>query len=90
MVLPGCRPDTVIITNIGQGQPIDRLLKEDVGAPVVAVGAYANTVRRRLVDIAGKIVSHGGNVVLKVTRACFENLGLSGLFDRCYRTPIIV
>jgi hypothetical protein len=25
--LPGCRPDTVIITNIGQGQHIDTLLK---------------------------------------------------------------
>lgn len=154
MVLPGCRPDTVIITNIGQGQPIDRLLKkagaeeyleargivscyhergsdelanralkdfgheqlpfkrfnpnaawyysmllghflmesfkEDVGTPVVPAGAYASTVRRGLIDIAGKIVSHSGKVVLKVTTACFESLGLSDLFDRCHRAPIIV
>ena len=32
--------------------------KEDVSAPVIAVGSYASTVRRRLIDIAGKIVSH--------------------------------
>ena len=31
LYLPGCRPDTVIITNIGQGQKIDDLLK-GVGA----------------------------------------------------------
>jgi hypothetical protein len=27
LILPGCRPDTVIITNLGQGQEIDKLLK---------------------------------------------------------------
>ncbi len=153
MYLPGCRTDTVIITNIGQGQPIDALLekagarecleangivacyhergsdelanralkdfgheqlpfkkfnpnaawyysmllghflmetfKEDVGVSVVPAGAYANTVRRRLIDIAGKIVSHSGKIILKVTAACFEGLGLSELFDRCHRAPII-
>jgi hypothetical protein len=152
--LPGCRPDTVIITNIGQGQAIDALLqesgaeqyleadgivacyhergsdelanralkdfgheqlpfkrfnpnaawyysmllghflmetfKEDVGVSVVPVGAYATTVRRRLIDIAGKIVSHSGKMILKVTAACFEGLGLSELFNRCNRAPIII
>jgi len=151
--LPGCRPDTVIITNIGQGQPIDALLKkacassyleasgivacyhergsdelanralkdfgheqlpfkrfnpnaawyysmllghflletfkEDVGAPVVSVSAYASTIRRRLIDMAGKIVSHSGKTVLKVSIACFESLGLSALFKRCNHAPII-
>jgi hypothetical protein len=147
LILPGCRPDTVIITNLGQGQPIDELLKqagaefylqsqaviacyhergsdelanralkdfgheqlpfkrfapnaawyytmlvghfllesfkEDVSSPVIAVGAYANTVRRKLIDIAGKIVSHGGKIILKFTSACFDNLRLSELFERC-------
>jgi hypothetical protein len=31
LYLPGCRPDTIIVTNIGQGQAIDRFLK-DAGA----------------------------------------------------------
>lgn len=151
--LPGCRPDTVIITNIGQGQHIDTLLKEigaenyltadgivacyhergsdelanralkdfgheqlpfkkfnpnaawyysmllghfliesfkeDVGAPVVSIGAYATTVRRRLIDIAGKIVSHSGKICLKISAACFESLRLSELFERCRHAPVL-
>jgi hypothetical protein len=39
--------------------------KKDVAFTVVPIGAYATTVRRRLIDIAGKIVSHGGNIILK-------------------------
>ena len=141
LYLPGCRPDTVIITNIGQVQHIDILLKEigaedyltadgivtcfhergcdeltnralknfgheqlpfkkfnpnaawyysmlpghfllesfkeDVAVSVIPIGAYANTVRRRLIDIAGKIVSHSGKIILKVSKACFESLNIA-------------
>lgn len=153
LYLPGCRPDTVIITNIGQGQLIDAMLKrvgaydylkadgivacyhergsdelanralkdfgheqlpfkrfnpnaawyyamllghflmetfkEDVGAPVVPIGAYATTMRRRLIDIAGKIVSHAGKIILRVTSTSFESLHLSKLFERCKCAPVI-
>jgi hypothetical protein len=153
LVLPGFRPDTVIITNIGQGQHIDTQLKqigaesylkadgiiasyhergsdelanralkdfgheqlpfkrfnpnaawyysmllghfliesfkEDVGAPLVPIGAYATTVRRRLIDIAGKIVSHSGKIVLKISSACFESLGVPELFQRCKTAPVL-
>ncbi|MEN8251837.1 MAG: IS1380 family transposase [Bacteroidota bacterium] len=153
LYLPGCRPDTVIITNIGQGQPIDDQLtgvkaenyltangivacyhergsdelanralkdfgheqlpfkkfnpnaawyysmllghflmesfKEDVSAPILPVGAYANTIRRKLIDIAGKVVIHSKKVILKVTVACFENLRLLELFKRCKQSPAI-
>ena len=153
LVLPGCRSDTVIITNLGQGQPIDKWLKqagaesylksqaviacyhergsdelanralkdfgheqlpfkrfapnaawyytmlvghfllesfkEDVSSPVIAVGSYANTVRRKLIDIAGKIVSHSGKIILKFTSACFDNLRLPELFERCKVAPAI-
>jgi len=153
LYLPGCRPDTLIITNIGQGQHIDALLKdagaahylqadgimgcyhergsdelanralkdfgheqlpfkrfnpnaawyysmllghflmecfkEDVAMSVVPVGAYANTVRRRLIDIAGKIVFHSDKMILKVSAACFKSLGLSMLFERCKAAPVI-
>jgi hypothetical protein len=154
LYLPGCRPDTVIITNIGQGQKIDQQLKnigaenyltsdaivacyhergsdelanralkdfgheqlpfkkfnpnaawyytmllghflmesfkEDVSAPVIPVGAYANTVRRKLIDVAGKIVTHSHKVLLKVSRVCFENLRLLELFNRCKYAPVIL
>jgi hypothetical protein len=133
--LPGCRPDTIIISNIGQDQAIDRFLidagatdyltanglvacyhqrgsdelanralkdfgheqlpfkrfapnaawyytmlvghfllesfKEDVGAPVVGINSYASTVRRRLIDIAGKIVFHSNETILKVVPILF-------------------
>jgi hypothetical protein len=151
--LPGCRPDTIIITNIGQGQHIDTLLKkvgaedylkadgivacyhergsdelanralkdfgheqlpfkrfnpnaawyysmllghflmesfkEDVSAPVLSVGAYATTVRRKLIDIAGKVVSHSEKIILKVSVICFESLRLPELFKRCQSAPAI-
>ena len=153
LYLPGMRPDTIIVTNIGQDQPIDWLLqaagateyltangliacyhdrgrdelanralkdfgheqlpfkcftpnaawyymmlvghflleafKEDVSAPVLSVGSYASTVRRRLIDIAGKIVSHSGETILKVSRACMDGLRLSDLLERCRSAPII-
>jgi hypothetical protein len=63
--------------------------KEDVAAPVIPVNAYANTVRRRLIDIAGKIVSHSGKIILKVSEACFTALRFAELFERCKSVPII-
>ena len=63
--------------------------KEDVGAPIVSIAAYANTVRRRLIDIAGKIVSNSEKIILKVSAACFENLRLPELFERCQTAPTI-
>jgi len=153
LYLPGLRPDTIIVTNIGQGKAIDWMLKrvgasqyltanglvacyhdrgsdelanralkdfgheqlpfkrfapnaawyymmlvghfllesfkEDISAPVLSVGSYASTVRRRLIDIAGKIVSHGKETILKVSEACLENLRLPELFKRCHNAPVI-
>ncbi|BBO67048.1 IS1380 family transposase [Desulfosarcina alkanivorans] len=153
LYLPGFRPDTVIITNIGQGQAIDGMLekagaveylttnglvacyhergsdelanralkdfgheqlpfkrfapnaawyymmlvghfllesfKQDVSAPVLSIGSYASTVRRRLIDIAGKIVSHSGETILKVSKACAASLRLPDLFERCRTAPVI-
>lgn len=153
LYLPGSRPDTTIVTNIGQGGGIDEQLKkagaqdyldadnivacyhergsdelanralkdfgheqlpfkrfnpnaawyyvmllghflmetfkEDVAAPVIPVNAYANTVRRRLIDIAGKIVSHSGKIILKVSEACFTALRFAELFECCKSVPII-
>ena len=63
--------------------------KEDVASPVIPVGAYASTVRRRLIDVAGKIVFHGNETILKVSRTCFESLHLSELFKRCHEAPAI-
>jgi hypothetical protein len=153
LYLPGTRPDTVIITNLGLGGSIDELLgqtgnahylscdailacyhergsdelanralknfgheqlpfkrftpnaawyytmlvghflfesfKEDVVSPVISVNAYADTVRRQFIDIAGKVVSHGSRIVLKVASACFERLELPRLLNRCRQSPVL-
>ena len=153
LYLSCCRPDTVIVTNLGLGGGIDDLLKkakaeryfdsntiigcyhergsdelvdralkdfgheqlpfkrfnpnaawyytmllrhflceafkEDVCAPAIPLGAYATTVRRQLIDIAGKIVTYGGKIILKVTRATGEKLRLPELWERCQRVPIL-
>lgn len=153
LYLPGTRPDSVIITNLGLGGRIDELLvqtenahylscdailacyhergsdelanralknfgheqlpfkqftpnsawyytmlvghflfesfKEDVVSPVISINAYANTVRRQFIDIAGKIVSHSGKIVLKVASACFQRLQLFKLLDSCRQSPVL-
>jgi hypothetical protein len=60
--------------------------KEDVLSSVlpalIPVGAYATTVRRRIVDIAAKIISTGNQIVLKVTRSVMENLKFDELWKQ--------
>jgi len=151
LYLPGCRPDTVIYTNIGMGMEIDRMLllagaeeyltteaifasyhargcdelanralkdfghetlpflkfnanaawyytmllsyfvfeafKEDVCSDVIPASSYATTVRRKLVDIAGKIVRHSGKVILKITQSVWDRLNFSDLWIKCNNQP---
>ncbi len=61
--------------------------KYDVCQSVVPVTAYANTVRRQLLDIAGKIVRSGGRVILKVTDAVWNRLDLPQLWRRSANPP---
>ena len=48
--------------------------KEDVCTPVVVVTSYATTLRRKILDVAGKIVSHAGKITLKVTMSTWDSL----------------
>lgn len=63
--------------------------KEDVTEEILPVGSYATTVRRRLVDIAAKIVRSGRTVVLKVSKSAMESLRLDLLWERCLLAPEI-
>lgn len=153
LLLPGFGPDTIIVTNLGQGQAIDEMLKkagaeiylrtdsivacyhergndelayralkdfgheklpfkrfipntawyytmlmghflmetfkEDAVCPVVPIGAYASTIRRRVIDVAGKIVTHGKKIILKVSTACLMSLHIREIFHRCKWAPVI-
>jgi hypothetical protein len=48
--------------------------KEDVCAPVIGLGSYATTLRRKILDVAGKIVRHSGKITLKVSLATWRRL----------------
>jgi hypothetical protein len=61
--------------------------KEDVCSEVVEIGAYATTLRRRVIDIAAKIVRHGGQVILKVTAAVWNGLKFDNLWQRSGAPP---
>ena len=63
--------------------------KEDAAEPAVSVVAYASTVRRQLIDMAGKIVRHGGQVVLKVVSSSLNLLQLDEVFRRCTNPPVL-
>ena len=61
--------------------------KEDVCSEVVEIGAYATTLRRRVIDIAAKIVRHGGQAILKVTAAVWNGLKFAHLWQRSGAPP---
>jgi hypothetical protein len=56
------------------------LFKKRVCASVIQTTAYASSLRRRLIDIAVKIVRHAGRVILKVPRAVHEQLNFERLW----------
>lgn len=62
--------------------------KEDVAEPVVPVSSYPTTVRRLLIDVAAKIVTHAGKIILKVTRSTWGNLRFRSLWIRSNSPPV--
>ncbi|MBM4275241.1 MAG: hypothetical protein FJ134_12380 [Deltaproteobacteria bacterium] len=61
--------------------------KEDVCKEVIPLGAYAATLRRRLIDVAAKIVRHAGKIILKVAAAAMEQLQFAALWVRSGAPP---
>jgi hypothetical protein len=61
--------------------------KEDVCGEVIPVEAYATTLRRRLIDVAAKIVRHAGQIILKVAAAAMEQLQFASLWARSSAPP---
>ena len=57
--------------------------KEDTLKEIIAIPSYATTVRRKLIDIAAKVVRTGREVILKVTQAVMERLQLQTVWARC-------
>jgi hypothetical protein len=61
--------------------------KEDVLEEVLPVASYATTVRRKVVDLAAKIITTSRGIILKVTQAVMDNLRFDTLWERC-QNPI--
>lgn len=61
--------------------------KEDVSNLVIPISATPTTLRRKLVDIAGKIVKTSKQIKLKVTVAVMESMNFKDLWERCANAP---
>ncbi len=61
--------------------------KEDVCQPVVPLNCYPTTLRRRIIDVAGKIVRHAGQILLKVTAATWKQLQIDRLWRKSAHPP---
>jgi len=60
--------------------------KEDVCSPIVSVNSYATTLRRKVLDIAGKIVKHSEKITLKVTISVWNSLNFQQLWQKSKNT----
>jgi len=63
--------------------------KEDVTDHVIPIKSYATTLRRKLIDIAAKIVYTGGQIILKVSESTMQSLKFNKLWENCQNTPPI-
>ena len=63
--------------------------KRDVLKDVVSVVSYPNTIRRKFIDFAVKIISHSGQLIMKVTQSVFDNLKIAALWELCCSPPKI-
>lgn len=63
--------------------------KQDVSASVIPTTSFPTTLRRRLVDVAAKVVSHSGRLVLKITADVMTRLNFKELWHRCLSVPRI-
>jgi len=64
--------------------------KRDVLKDVISPMSYPNTVRRKLIDFAVKVIRHGGQIILKISRSVYKNLKLEELWVLCQSPPRII
>lgn len=57
--------------------------RKDIASAIIPDRCYATRLRREIIDIAVKIVRTGHRIILKTTRAIWETLDVSGLWERC-------
>jgi len=85
----GFRQNTVFYYTALIAFALFEAFKVDVCDSVIPVTAYPTTLRRSLVDVAGKIVTHAGRIVMKVTATVITRLRFDKLWDRSTSPPPI-
>lgn len=63
--------------------------KRDVCEGIVPARIYPTTFRRRVIDVAGKVVRTGRRVILKVARAAWDRLNIPLLWRRAHAPPAV-
>lgn len=61
--------------------------KEDVLRDVIPITAYATTVRRTFMDVAGKFVRRSGQIILRIPIEAMKALDLWKIWDLCQNPP---
>ncbi len=56
---------------------------KDICYDIIEMRSYPTTIRRRIIDFAGKFVFHSRKLVLKVSYSTFNRLKLNLLWERC-------
>ncbi|MDP8321570.1 MAG: IS1380 family transposase [Candidatus Stygibacter australis] len=56
---------------------------KDICYDIIDRNSYPTTIRRRLIDFAGKFVYHARKIILKVSDPIFNRLKLNLLWERC-------
>jgi hypothetical protein len=64
--------------------------KRDVTCDILPITSYPNTFRRQVIDFAAKVVSHSGQIILKVTTSIYNRLNILELWERCQSPPLIL
>lgn len=82
-------PNTAFFCSMLVAYNIMEAFKEDVSAEIVPKMCYPTTFRRMFIDIAGKIVRTGGNIILKVTEAVGEILKIGKLWKHVNSPPAL-
>ena len=63
--------------------------KYDVTSEIIPLTSYPTTFRRQLIDFAAKIVSTGGEFMLKVTQVIYNHLNISKIWELSGTVPPI-
>lgn len=71
------------------GHFILECFRRDVAGDVLPLASYPNTVRRKVLDFAAKVVRTGNRVILKVTRPLWDALDVGTLWERCRMSPVL-